>query len=206
MFTFILTAVGISLSGVLAPGPMTTGAFALGARNRHAGLAMGLGHVCVELPLMLLLVPGTGAFFTIQGVQAAIGFAGGAFLLFMGAQLLASLRKAGDAASTASVRRGAFVTGVVMTFANPYFLLWWATVGLTLATQALSFGVAALIIFAILHWGCDIAWLEILSTASHKGTQAIGQRSQTIINAVCGVALIFFGMKFIYGAGICLLI
>ena len=201
MFSFILTAVGVSLSGVLAPGPMTTAAFAAGSRDRHAGLALGLGHVCVELPLMLLLVAGAGAFFKINGVQAAIGLAGGLFLLFMGGQLLASLRKS-ESTTPETSQRHPFLTGIVLTCANPYFLLWWATVGITIATQAMDFGVAALAIFAILHWGCDIGWLQILSTAGYKGTQALGQRSQTIINAICGMALIFFGLRFLHGAAV----
>lgn len=201
MFAFVVTAVGISLSGVLAPGPMTTAAFAAGSQNRHAGLVLGLGHVCVELPLMMLLVIGAGAFFEMKGVQAAIGLAGGLFLLLMGGQLLVSLRKS-EATTPVTSQRHPFLTGIILTCANPYFLLWWATVGLTLATQAMVYGLIALAIFAILHWACDIGWLQILSMAGYKGTQALGQRSQAIINGICGLALLFFGLKFMHGAGI----
>ena len=62
----------------------------------------------------------------------------------MGAQLLLSLRKS-KTDSQATVQRRPFMTGVVLTGANPYFLFWWATVGLTLATQATKHGAAALI-------------------------------------------------------------
>jgi hypothetical protein len=43
---FILTIVGISLSGVMAPGPITAATLAAGERNRNAGawVCAVLGH------------------------------------------------------------------------------------------------------------------------------------------------------------------
>jgi len=55
MFAFLLSTVAISLSGVMAPGPITAATLAAGARGRHAGAMICLGHVVVELPLILLL-------------------------------------------------------------------------------------------------------------------------------------------------------
>lgn len=200
LLAFIVTAVLVSLSGVMAPGPMTTAALAAGARNRHAGAVMGLGHALVELPLIALLAGGAGALMDARGVRSGIGLVGGAFLLFMGLQLLRSMNKTQDEAR-APVQRHPFWVGSVLTCANPYFLLWWATVGLTLATRAFEFGLVALAVFTIAHSLCDIGWLEVLSQASFKGTQVMGARSQKTISLVCGVALAGFGVKFIYDAG-----
>ncbi len=200
MFGFVLTAVAVSLSGTVAPGPITAATLASGRERRHAGVLVGLGHISVELTLFVLLVNGVGAFMGAPLVRAAIGFVGGLLLLFMGAQLLLSLRRA-DAAPPASVRRHPYLIGLFLTLANPYFVIWWATVGLTLATEAMSIGMAALALFALLHWCCDIGWLEILSLAGHKGSEAMGNRGQKALFAVCGSALLFFGVKFIYDAG-----
>jgi threonine/homoserine/homoserine lactone efflux protein len=97
------------------------------------------------------------------------------------------------------------MTGVVLTGANPYFLVWWATAGLALATQATEYGAVALLVFAVVHWLCDLVWLEVLSWASFQGSQAFGLRSQKLISVICAVVLLGFGLKFLYEAGSSLL-
>jgi len=59
----------------------------------------------------------------------------------------------------------------VLTGGQPYFLLWWATVGLTLTNHAMEWGVLALGLFALVHWMCDLGWLEVLSFAGFKGSE-----------------------------------
>ncbi len=72
MLSFLLSAVAISLSGVMAPGPITAATLAAGARSRHAGAMIALGHAVVEMPLILLLVVGVGSFLESSAVRAGI--------------------------------------------------------------------------------------------------------------------------------------
>jgi threonine/homoserine/homoserine lactone efflux protein len=204
MFAFLLSAVLISLSGVMAPGAITAATLAAGARSRHAGAMIALGHAVVEMPLILFLAAGIGTFLKSPAVKAGIGLVGGAVLALMGAQLLLSLHKP-KTNSAAAVQRRPFMTGIVLTGANPYFLLWWATVGLTLATQATQYGAAALIVFGLVHWLCDLGWLEVLSVAAFHSTQAFGLRSQKIVSLACAAVLLGFGLRFLCEAGIALL-
>jgi threonine/homoserine/homoserine lactone efflux protein len=197
--SFILTIVGISLSGVMAPGPITAATLAAGGRNRHAGAWVCAGHIAVELPLILVLAAGLGTFLESRRIRAGIGLIGGVLLLWMGLQLLASLRKT-ETRLAGSVDGHPLWIGVVLSGANPYFLLWWATVGLTLTSQAMEFGVLALGLFALLHWLCDLGWLEVLSYAGFRGSQAFGTRSRKAISMICTVALLGFGLKFVYDA------
>lgn len=198
MFGFIFTAVAISLSGVMAPGPITAATLTAGSRWRHAGAVIGLGHIAVELPLIVLVVAGAGTFFQSASIRTAVGLAGGVVLLLMGIQTLLSVRNENEV-SYAPIQRNPFWTGVILSGANPYFIIWWATVGLTLTTDALQHGLLALILFAIIHWLCDVGWLEILSVAGFKGSEWFGRKSQTVIAVVCGVALVGFGLRFVWG-------
>ena len=68
MVVFLLKPVVVSLSGVMAPGPVTAATFVAGSRRRHAGLWIALGHAVVEVPLMLLLAAGMGEFLGIPWV------------------------------------------------------------------------------------------------------------------------------------------
>ena len=74
---FLFQVIAISLSGVIAPGPLTASAIAIGARNRYAGLALALGHGIIEFPLMVLIMFGLGAILKSAVAQTIIGFAGG---------------------------------------------------------------------------------------------------------------------------------
>lgn len=203
MLTFLLSAVAISLSGVMAPGPITAATLAAGTRSRHAGAFIALGHAVVEMPLILLLAAGIGTFLKSPAIKAGIGLAGGVVLILMGAQLLLSLRR-GKTDSEATVHRHPFMTGIILTGTNPYFLFWWATVGLALATQAAEYGAVALLVFGMIHWLCDLVWLEVLSWAGHHGSQTFGLRSQKVVSVVCAIVLLGFGLKFLCEAGVSL--
>jgi len=197
---FLITATWISLSGVLAPGPMTAATLAAGARRRHAGAWIALGHAVVELPLMAVIFAGTAVNFQDDYFKLATGLAGGAFLLLMGVQLLTAARKTTDE-TIDSPQRHPLLIGIILTGANPYFLIWWAAAGPKLASMAVPFGITAWALFAVIHWLCDLVWLEALSLASYKGTELLGGRLQQIVLVACGLTVLCFGCKFLYDAG-----
>jgi len=199
LFVFLLSAVTISLTGVMGPGPITAATLAAGARNRHAGLTMAVGHAIVELPLLVLIVAGLGRFFEIENVRIAIGLLGGVCMIMLGLQMLRDLRKP-VAPSAPDMGRSTLVTGILLTAGNPYFLLWWATVGLALVTQATQLGMLAFALFGLVHWLCDLVWLEILSQTSYRGARVFSEKSQRIVLGICGFALLFFAGKFILDA------
>ncbi|MGO8691863.1 MAG: LysE family transporter [Thermoguttaceae bacterium] len=199
LLAFLLSVVVISLSGVMAPGPVTAATLAAGARSRHAGAWIATGHGVVEFPLVFLLAAGVGAFLAFPAAKAAIGIAGGLFLLLMGGELLWNLPTLGHG-PTAQVHHHPFFTGVILTGANPYFILWWFTVGLAMVTQAMAFGILALGLFAVVHWLCDLVWLDLLSLAAFHGAEFFGRRAQRIVFMLCAVALLAFGVKFLWDA------
>ncbi len=193
---FLLNVVGVSLSGAMAPGPVTAAAIGMGSRNRCAGILMALGHGVVEFPLMILLIFGVGRLLTQPSVSMVIGLVGGGFLILMGVQMLRGLGKV-ETQAMPMTRSGPLAAGIVLSAGNPYFLIWWATVGLTLITTAQGFGLWAFGLLAIAHWSCDLVWLTALSWASFKGATLLGPRSQRVVLAVCAAAMLGFGLYFI---------
>jgi threonine/homoserine/homoserine lactone efflux protein len=183
----------------MAPGPVTAAAIAMGAHSRYAGLALALGHAIIEFPLMILIILGLSRIFESAKTQIVIGLTGGTFLLIMAIQMFVNLRKANEP-ETKHAKTKPVLTGLILSVGNPYFLLWWATVGLTLATTASRLGIWAFALFAVVHWLCDCIWLQVLSFASFKGTKLLGQKSQRIVLMICSAALFLFGLFFIYNA------
>ena len=184
----------------MQPGPVTATAIAMGARSRWAGTLLAIGHGIIEFPLMVVIILGLGKYFKLQKVQITIGLAGGVFLLLMAIQGLLSLKAKADN-TTSALTNKPILAGIILSAGNPYFLLWWATVGLALATQATQWGIWAFALFALAHWSVDLIWLQILSWASFKGSVLLGPRGMRIVLMICSAALLVFGLFFVYNAG-----
>jgi threonine/homoserine/homoserine lactone efflux protein len=125
-----------------------------------------------------------------------VGLAGGAFLVYLGIDMLRQIGRDGDSAGPVRAS-GPVITGIVLSATNPYFLLWWATVGLNLAYRARGFGWAAVAVFAGVHWLCDLVWLSILSLGAHAGSRIMKGRGRWVVSFFCGAAIAAFGLMFI---------
>jgi len=195
---FLLEAILISLSGVIAPGPVTAVTVSKGTKSPHAGAIIALGHGMVEIPLMILILYGFGDILKITYVKAIIGSLGGLFLLKMGLDLFKGIKQAKIDSSNGP--NSPLKAGIILTLANPYFLIWMATIGSILIFRSYAFGLLGFTMFMIGHWLCDFLWLYFLSALSFKGGQFFGKKLQQVLFAICGVFLLFFSAKFIYDA------
>ena len=201
LLLFLIKVVGVSLSGVMMPGPVTAAAIVMGARNRWAGALMAVGHGIIEFPLIVLITLGMKEIIESATIKIVIGLAGGAFLIIMAAQMLKGVKDTNKPQAAISGSTP-LLAGVILSAGNPYFFIWWATVGLALATTATGLGVWAFVLFAIVHWLCDLIWLCVLSLASFKGSVLLDPGRQRIVMLVCATVVFGFGLLFIGGAGI----
>jgi threonine/homoserine/homoserine lactone efflux protein len=188
-YAFIASVVLISLSGVLAPGPVFAAAIAEGRTNRYAGFHITAGHAVVEIPLIMALAA-FGTLAATENLRTAVSLAGGAVLLYL----------AYDTATTCpskECRRRGMLTGVVLSALSPYFIIWWLTVGFTLIIDALAFGAVGLVAFVIVHEGCDAAWLGFVSLATHRSSRSFGPGAERALTASSVAILAVFGILFI---------
>jgi len=121
------------------------------------------------------------------------------FLLVMAIQMIRSIKNSENPDVKVAKTRP-IAAGIILSGSNPYFLLWWATVGLTLAMSAKELGIWAFALFTVIHWLCDLIWLSALSWASFKGSRLLGPDRQKVVLLICSMALIGFGLFFIYNA------
>jgi threonine/homoserine/homoserine lactone efflux protein len=196
---FLVQVFIISCSGAMQPGPVTATVIKMGVRNRWAGTLLAAGHGIIEFPLMVIIILGMEKYFKMEKVQIAIGLAGGLFLIIMAIQTFTSLKSQINTESN-TLEGKPVMAGIILTASNPYFLFWWATVGLGLAEKAREFGIWAFAIFAVTHWSVDLIWLQLLSFATYKGSVLLGRKGFKVILAFCGAALLGFGLWFLIGA------
>jgi len=202
MFAFLLEAVLISLSGVMAPGPITAVAVGKGSESPHAGALVAIGHAVVEVPLMIAVFYGVGQLLSLTYVKVGIALVGGVFLAFMGVGMLRAVRRQelSPAVSAPASARSPLLAGILLSLGNPYFLVWWATVGAALIVRSVRFGILGFVALALCHWLCDLAWDYFLSALSFRGRRFLGQGFQRAVFGLCGLALFFFSGRLVFSA------
>ena len=191
MLPLLLSVVVISLSGVMIPGPMFAMTLAKSYGSPQAGVQVALGHAVIEVPLILLIYFGFTQFFQNSVVQLTLSILGGGMIVWLG---IAMFR-----ARTKVVQQGkdlpysAFTAGILTSGLNPYFLLWWATIGSMLVMKFLSFGATGLIVLIVVHWLCDLAWLSLVSIIVYRTHSLWGQEFQEGLFIAGSLLLVGFG-------------
>ncbi|MFC2040060.1 LysE family transporter [Chloroflexota bacterium] len=196
MLAVISSVVIISLSGVMAPGPMFAVTLAKSYKSPWAGVQISLGHAVVEVPIILAVYYGFARFFENPAVQVALSIAGGGMIIWMGLSLFRVRREMANGGK--DLPYSAFVGGMMMTGLNPFFLLWWATVGSMLIMWFLDFGTLGLVFFIGLHWSCDLIWLTIVSVFVYRTRSLWNRRLQEGVFTACSLLLGGFGVWFVY--------
>ena len=218
--SFFITLFLISFSGAASPGPVTAYAVERGKTNVHAGLLIAIGHGIIEVPLILLLFAGIVTFFQNKIFITVLGLTGGSFLLYMGISILykeflyphiftktarikdIEKRPADKRTGTTMKNSGKSLirSGILFSISNPYYFIWWATIGAALVSRVKNGTLILIPLFIAVHWSTDLIWFYFLSIVSYSGSRKFGEKFQKIISIVSALILIFFGLKFIYSA------
>ena len=195
----------VALSGALMPGPVLTATISeVMKRGFKAGPLIVAGHAILEICLLVAVVAGLGPWITRNVMMGVLGIGGGGLLVLMGIQMAVTARKAADVAvaSTADPRtaiRGPVLTGILTSVSNPYWAIWWATIGLNYAALALKSGLAGLSSFYTGHILADLVWYSIIAAAVASGRKICPRPVYAALIAICGVVLVGLGVYFFLG-------
>jgi len=194
----------VSLSGVMMPGPVSAMAVTEGTRRGPvAGPLVTVGHAAAEAVMLGLLVLGMNRVLQQPAVVGAIGILGGAVLAWMGWGIAgAAWRNRLDppaGAGFGSAGRSLVRAGLLTTVTNPYWLLWWATVGAAYFVRFTRFGPLAVAgLFFIGHISLDLGWNSFLALVVGAGRGKIPARAFRVVLGGCGVFLIGMSLYFVY--------
>ena len=178
------------------PGPVTAVTVSKGSQRKEAGAFIAIGHGLIEIPLILLIYFGLAHFLTLTEVKISVGLAGGLVLIWMALNMVKN--RPSVFSEQKELAHSSVVAGLVTTAANPYFFIWWATVGAALLVSARDFGGAGVAAMGVTHWLCDFAWLYLVSWAVFKSRPLWTQKVNTIVFGICSAILAGFGAWFIF--------
>ena len=198
IFEFAIIVMVISASGVMTPGPLFAANVSYGLREgTKSGIKMAIGHSIVEFPLVILLGVGVFSLESFPEFRIIISIVG-AITLFVFAfiQMKNVLQKNKDISSIP--KHSPLITGIALSALNPFFIIWWLTIGFKLISDAmLIWAFSGILIVFFLHIWMDFIWLGGISFLASKSSRIISNSNYKIIMIGLSLLLVYFGITFL---------
>ena len=205
MYALYFSAFVVGLSGAMMPGALLTYTIQQALKNGwQAGFIITAGHAVLELVLLIVIFLGFDLILGSNQAQIIIGISGGLLLSYMGLGMIQNAyhnKLTIKQESSGVGSKSMFFSGIIVSAANPYFLLWWAVIGMGFVMQSMTtYGAPGVGVYYIGHISADIAWYGALSIIVGTTRNFIKESTYRVIIAFLGAMLIFFGVGFFYHA------
>jgi len=204
MVGIFFNALVVGYSGAVMPGALLTYVI---NQSLKKGIKVGaltiVGHAILETLLIVLIFLGLSAVLESRLMSIIIAFAGGALMIFFGVSGILEVAQkklniSVDEAVKADSDGKLIVAGGLVSAANPYFIIWWVTIGLALLFKAhAAFGYAGVIAFALGHFTADFSWYLLVSGAVHKSKGFLNMKAYRGLALVLSLALVGFGIYYL---------
>lgn len=196
----LVSSFAVAVSGALMPGPVLTVTISESARRGFvAGPLIILGHGLLEAALVVLLLLGFSGFLQSPRVIGILGVAGGIALFFFALSMFRGLKglsldlSHGEGRGTNPV-----IAGILTSLANPYWTIWWATIGLGYLFISMRFGLVGVVVFFAGHIAADLAWYSAIAFFVSRGRSFISDSVYRGAIFCCALVLMAFGGYFGY--------
>jgi threonine/homoserine/homoserine lactone efflux protein len=198
LLSIFLVSFTIALSGALMPGTLLTAVISESTKHGFkSGPLIIIGHALAEALMMGLIILGFAHFINKSQVVLYISIIGSFILFYFGTTMLISLpRLSLVSEDKPSKSSNLILLGITMSITNPYWSIWWLTIGLGLALASQRQGLPAVLIFFLGHISADFGWYSAVSLGISKSRKFLSDKIYRGIIFLCGIALIGFGIYF----------
>ena len=160
---------------------------------------MILGHGILELGVILVLLSGFAPLLLRDDVFVTVSLVGGTVLLWMALSMLRGISRLSlDSEKGGGKQRNLIISGIALSAFNPYFFLWWASIGLGYIVYSTEFGILGVALFFLGHILADLGWYTFVSYGVAKGKDFLGDNGYRRLIGGCAVLLVVFSGYFFY--------
>jgi threonine/homoserine/homoserine lactone efflux protein len=205
----------VALTGAMSPGPLMTYTIVKSVKTDRRGYLVGAwiiaGHAILEMGIIVLLLLGFSFVLKNVIVVRTIGITGGLILTYFGASIIRDvyrgkiptgfLRSSDEPNQTMDPienkgLENPVVGGILVSMSNPYWWVWWASIGLALMVRFdISFAQwPKLLAFFLGHEAGDLVWYLLISTFAFFGLRRLNKKVYYGILVGCGIFMILFGI------------
>ncbi len=201
-------ALVVAFTGALMPGPMLTLVItSVAQKGFWTAFFIVVGHAALELAVVISFYLGILKYLDNTIVIKVISILGGAFLIYMAISIIVNVlrkkitldfenRKMGAPLGT----KNTFIImgkGVLISLANPYWYVWWLTIGATFMIKSVTYSYAGVSSFYVGHILADFIWYLLVGFIVSTGRRFFNQKVYIAILLVCSAFLLYLGIKFI---------
>jgi threonine/homoserine/homoserine lactone efflux protein len=205
----------VALTGAMSPGPLLTYTIIKSAKTKRRGYLMGLwiitGHAILEMGIILLLLLGFSFVLKNIAVVRIIGVSGGLILILFGASIIKDIFNGNISTNFLNSRdepnkdpgltenkgiENPVIGGIMVSMSNPYWWIWWATIGFAFMIQFnISFKKwPKLLAFFLGHEAGDLIWYLLVSALSFFGLRHMNRKAYYGILMCCAIFMVLFGI------------
>ena len=196
----------VGFSGAIMPGPLLAVDIAETPRSGwQTGPVLSIGHAIAEIAIVIVLALSVTALSENSIIVRIIGLLGGLALIVMGAMMAWDIlmkKISYDTAGSKTAGHKLIGKGITASLSNPYWFIWWATVGLAFIVEAKKFGIVGPVVFYFGHILSDFVWYTVVSIILWKGKKLLMGGGLRLLILRCAAFLLYLGGWFIYDAGL----
>ena len=90
------------------------------------------------------------------------------------------------------------MAGIFLSALNPFFLIWWLTVGIILIRESIElWGITGILILFFFHIWMDYVWLFVVAGFASKTKNILSNKNYKILIIGLSALLIYFGIDFL---------
>ena len=213
IYQIFIGSMVVAFSGALVPGPMLTLVISSVARKGFwTSFFIVVGHAILELIVVIGFFLGILKFLDNPLIAKIIGILGGIFLLYIGTDIIVSIFKKKFIIDFKSVLKQRTITGkstiivifkgILISLMNPYWYIWWISIGAAFILKSVQFNTAGITSFYIGHISADFIWYLFIGFLVNTGRRFFNQKIYNGILIACSIFLFYLGIRFIVEAAI----
>jgi threonine/homoserine/homoserine lactone efflux protein len=198
----------VAFSGALMPGPMLTLVIASVAQKGFwTAVFIVIGHSILELLIVISFYLGVLKYLDNPLVIEIISIVGGVFLIYMAVSIIVSIARkkikldldARTAAKNLGTKNTFIITGkgILISLANPYWYVWWLTIGATFMIKSVQHSFRGVAFFYTGHILADFIWYLFVGFLISTGRRFFNQKIYIGILIACSLFLLYLGVRFI---------
>lgn len=199
LFAFGMLSFVIGLTGAVAPGPMLVATINASVRDGwRSGPVIVAGHMALEAVLFALVVLGFAAI-AIQYVSL-VAVAGGIALVIFGVLSIKGAYAEQSCYGNDLPQCSPLIAGVLTSASNPYFWIWWLTIGSSFILSGYQAGLIMAATFMGGHWMADLGYFTLVAAATERGRTLLSEKGYRMVLSATGLFLISFGLYYLVPA------
>ncbi|MFW9939819.1 MAG: LysE family transporter [Candidatus Thorarchaeota archaeon] len=206
MIEIFLISFVVGISGAVTPGPVLTFTIYKSLKEEKgylAGFFIILGHLVLELALLIILLLGASLLFQNLIFLIILGIVGGSCLITFGVLTIKDVHNRRyeldfdfENQEMTNFKGNSFVGGIFYSITNPYWEFWWATAGIKImydlnVSLIRPFG---FLLFFFGHELADFVWYVPISIGIFLGGKSLNPTIYKYVLITCGAFMIIFGL------------